>query len=230
MRKVESARGTMSRMHRVLPAPRYNRWCVSWCLPPMGPRGLQQGLVDLMEGLGNSNITISATCLYKQYNNGPWWSDARSSGMNGRQRDGKGRSADIMYYHHQGNLLLLSGPGNLTRWMQISFNRFGLGYRVNPVPQVIDVLRYTKECYYWCGTLTRKKGAPKRFAEWLRNFHEPYNGFLLNCLQFSQRVWEFFDADNLGCSPAHLVNEQQFAQEPFPKFHDAPAHTKGLTE
>lgn len=176
---------------------------------PWGAAAYNQELVDILENFARRGIRLSSTCLYKQYNNGARWSGPKYLGMSAENAfEGRAASPDFVFYHHQGNLLEILEPNNKTSWMQVTFNRFGLSWRIIPSPAPYDTLRYTKECYLWCGSLQGQNGDPKRFAEWQRTMQEVhYSGFRLNCLQFSQQVWEFLAPTNVGCLPKHLTTE-----------------------
>jgi len=145
--------------------------------------------------------------MYKQHNNGPGISVRL--GLAYWQDDGKDASPDVLFYHHQGNLVEWLYPNNVTRWMQLSFNeKYGLMYFVMPTPALPDVIRWNKECFFWCGSVSPENGNPLRWRDWLESKRGVnYNGWWLNCLEFSQGLFDFFAPDNQGCMPKHLVDK-----------------------
>lgn len=187
---------------------------------PWGKAAYSEQLIQVVEQFANASWRVTTSCLYKQFNDGPFSSGPQALGLNDMQFSHEGRSPDILFYHHQGNVLELTGPNNATTWLQITFNRKGLAWRHSPLPQPYDTLRYTKECYWKCGTVPRAHRNLSFFQAFLvTQKHEHYNGFLLNCLQFSKRLHESLRPINLGCAPAELVDRAQLAAARFP--HEA---------
>jgi len=187
---------------------------------PWGKAAYDERLVGVVEQFSQGGWRVTTACLYKQFNNGPFSSGPQALGLIDQQYDHEGRSPDILFYHHQGNVLELTAPTNETRWLQITFNRKGLGFRYSPVPVPYDTLRYTKECYWKCGTVPRAHHNLTIFKAFLQSQkHEHYNGFLLNCLQFSKRLHDSLAPINVGCAPATLVNKATIASPRFP--HEA---------
>lgn len=181
---------------------------------PWGDAAYDAKLVERMNTFADGGVRISTSCLYKQFNNGlqsfgPYW-----LGLGGDQEDNSGRSPDILYYHHQGNMLELVAPDNDTEWLSITFAQWGLGWRLRKLMWPQDIIRYTKECYFWCGRVSPENGNLHKFSSWLESMREErYNGFRLNCLQFSQRLWDFLAPTDLGCAPADLVNSALLAKQ-----------------
>lgn len=180
--------------------------CVPW-----GESIYNHELVELLELWHVMNASFRSSCLYKQYNDGPGF--FAFIGLAGRNFDGRDRSPDVLWYHHQGNVLELLMPDNSSQWLIVSFNaRAGVKFLVLKRPSLSDVIRFSKECFIWCGTISPDRWSPKRFADCFRSHRQlRYNGFRLNCLHFSYWVFDYFKPQNLGCMPADAVSQGQLA-------------------
>lgn len=196
-------------------------------LVPWGKGVYNEDLKIKLRMLGQANSRVTSACMYKQANNGPGFSVRIGTGY--WQDDGKDRSADILYYHHQGNLLEWLHSDNTTEWMQISFNeKYGMMYFMMQYPMLPDVIRWTKECFIWCGTVSLEQGTPYKFIDWIDdNGHRRYNGFLLNCLQFSQGLFDFFAPSNVGCMPKKRLDmaEHYVGNNPKPTHRPISNHS-----
>lgn len=179
---------------------------------PWGNDGYAPKLDEFMDKLKKDGKVFTSSCLYKQYNIGANWSGPDGLGLNVRHFHNRTqRSPDIFYYHHAGNLMEISwGNGTYlqTEWMQLSFNQRGLYWRITWLPLLHDVIRWDKECYLWCGRLSPEMGDPLRFQAKLREMQgRPYNGFKLNCLQFSKELFDDLEPRDAGCMPKPMVDE-----------------------
>jgi len=177
---------------------------------PWGHDGYNPKLIEFMNKLKEDGKIFTSSCLYKQYNIGGNFSGPEGLGLNVRHYNNKTqRSPDILYYHHQGNLMEISWGNRTsleTEWLQLSFNQRGLYWRITWLPIIHDTIRWNKECYAWCGSLSPEMGDPLRFQAKLREMQgRPYNGFLLNCLQFSTELFDALEPQNKGCMPKRMV-------------------------